>query len=58
VLYASSNETLYELIQNGTDPPYIIVMNAQLFEEYVCTHAVIVVVVVVVGGAAAATTIF
>jgi len=55
VLYASSNETLYELIQNGTDPPYIIVMNAQLFEEYVCTHAVI--VVVVGGGAAAATTI-
>jgi len=35
VLYATSNENLYELLHNGTDPPYIIVMNAQLFEKYV-----------------------
>jgi len=35
VFYASSNNSLDELIQNGTDPPYIVVMSAQLFEEYV-----------------------
>ena len=35
VFYAPSNDSLNELIQNGTDPPYIIVMSAELFEAYV-----------------------
>ena len=48
VFYASSNNSLDELIQNGTDPPYIVVMSAQLFEEYVvCVHAVIMIVMVI-----------
>jgi len=38
VLYATSKENLNELMQNSTYPPYIIVMNAQLFEEYVYMH--------------------
>jgi len=35
VYYASSNESLTTLIQNGTHQPYIVVMNAELFEMYV-----------------------
>ena len=35
VYYASSNDSLTTLIQNGTHQPYIVVMDAQLFELYV-----------------------
>jgi len=35
VFHATSNSSLDELIQNGRDPPYIVVMSATLFEEYV-----------------------
>jgi len=38
VFYATSVDSLNELIQNGTDPPYIVVMSAELFEVYVCVQ--------------------
>jgi len=38
VFYATSIDSLNGLIQNGTDPPYIVVMSAQLFEEYAYTQ--------------------
>jgi len=34
VFHATSVDSLNGLIQNGTDPPYIVVMSAKLFEEY------------------------
>jgi len=38
MFYAPSNDSLNELIQNGTDPPYIVVMTPELFQQYVCVQ--------------------
>jgi len=35
VFHANSSEAISDLLKNGTDPPYIVVMDAELFHTYV-----------------------